>query len=93
MSTLRVNKIVNLNDNGRVEFTRGVSVGAGYTLTVADGYIINTTGILTSTSLSVGSSVTCSGVITATSFQGNGTGLTSVPGFSKGKGITFAILG
>jgi hypothetical protein len=93
MSTLKVNKIVNLDDNGGVEFTKGVSVGAGYTLTIVDGYIINTTGILTSTTLSVSNSMTCSGIITAVSFAGNGTALTNVPGFSKGKGTAFAILG
>lgn len=91
MSTLRVNKLVNQNDNGRVSFSRGVTVGAGQT--IFGTYSINSTGIMTSPSLSVGSTVTCSGVVTATSFLGDGTGLTNVPGFSKGKGITFAILG
>jgi hypothetical protein len=45
MSTLRVNKISNLNDNGPVEFTKGVEVPANQTVT-GD---INLSGICTAT--------------------------------------------
>ena len=45
MSTLRVNKIVNYNDNGPVEFTKGVTIPAGKTI---DGNLtINTVGVVT----------------------------------------------
>jgi hypothetical protein len=54
MSTLRVNKISNLNDNGPVEFTKGVEVPVGATINVGGG--INVTGIVTATSF-VGSGI------------------------------------
>ncbi len=62
MSTLRVNKISNLNDNGPVEFTRGVVVPSGQRI---DGRIvINSSGIITATSFSgVGLGITTFGVV------------------------------
>jgi hypothetical protein len=52
MSTLRVNKISNFNDDGPVEFTKGVEVPAGQSL---NGNI-NITGVVTATSF-VGSGI------------------------------------
>ena len=52
MSVLKVNKISNANDDGPVEFTQGLTVSS----TGSTGDIeINSTGIVTSTSLDVGS--------------------------------------
>ena len=50
MPTLRVNKIVNYNDDGPVEFSKGVSVPSGQEI---DGtLIINSVGVVTATSFS-----------------------------------------
>jgi len=90
MSSLRVNKIVNLNDNGPVEFSTGATLPAGQS--ISGDIVINTTGIVTSTSLIVNGDMNVSGVITATSFQGRGIGLTNVPGTPNGKGIAFTLI-
>lgn len=90
MSTLRVNKLVNLNDDGPVEFTKGAEVPVGQTLN--GDLAINTTGIVTSTSLVVNSNMNLSGVVTASSFQGAGINLTNVPGTPNGKGIAFTLI-
>ena len=89
MSSLRVNKIVNLNDDGPVEFSQGAELPAGQ---VINGQvIINSSGIVTSTSLSVGN-MNLIGVVTATTFIGSGIGLTGVPGTPNGKGIAFTLI-
>ena len=90
MSNLRVNKIVNYSDDGPVEFSTGMTIPSGKTL---DGAIeINTTGIVTSTSLVISQGVNLSGVATATSYVGSGIGLTGVPGTPNGKGIAFVLI-
>jgi len=58
MSSLRVNKIVNLTDDGPVEFTKGVTLPAGKAI---NGDII----------------ISSVGVVTANSFSGPGTGITT----------------
>ena len=84
-------KIVNLNDNGPVEFSKGVTLPSGQSL---NGNIqINTTGIVTSTSLVVTGNMSLSGVVTATSFVGSGLLLTGVPGTPTGKAIAFTLIG
>ena len=45
MSTLRVNQIVNFNDNGPVEFTKGIILPAEQTIN--GDLIINSAGIVT----------------------------------------------
>jgi hypothetical protein len=89
MSSLRVNKIVNLNDNGPVEFSKGATLPAGQ---VINGQIvINSSGIVTSPSLAV-SNMNLTGVVTATTFVGSGIGLTGLPGTPNGKGIAFTLI-
>ena len=90
MSTLRVNKVVNYNDDGPVEFTKGAIVPSGQTI---EGDIaINTSGIITSTSLVVNNGMNLSGIVTAGSFSGDGFDLTNVPGTSNSKGIAFTLI-
>jgi|TARA_R100000030_G_scaffold5764_1_gene3941 hypothetical protein len=90
MSNLRVNKITNYADDGPVEFSSGLTVPSGKTL---DGTInINSTGIVTSTSLVVSQGLNLSGVATAASYVGSGIGLTGVPGTPNGKGIAFVLI-
>lgn len=62
MSTLRVNKISNLNNDGPVEFTKGVIIPSGQSIT-PEGIIINATGIMTAGSFNgVGFGITSFGV-------------------------------
>lgn len=75
MSTLRVNQISNLNDNGPFEFSTGISIPPGKNIS-GDGQVL----------------INAVGVITATSFSGDGSNL-SFPGFlSTGNVISTAIL-
>ena len=90
MSNLRVNKITNYADDGPVEFSGGLTVPTGKTLDVTIS--INSTGIVTSTSLVVTQGVNLSGVATAASYVGSGIGLTGVPGTPNGKGIAFVLI-
>lgn len=89
MSSLRVNKVVNYNDNGPVQFSQGAIIPSGQTIT--GDVIINTTGIVTSTTLVVNGNMNV-GVVTANSFSGNGSGLTNVPGTSNSKAIAFTLI-
>jgi hypothetical protein len=89
MSTLRVNKIVNLNDNGPVEFSQGATIPSGKTLT--GDLSVNTSGTVSATTLSA-TTITASGTVTANAFSGNGSGLTSVPGLPTGKAIALTFI-
>ena len=90
MSTLRVNQIVNYNDDGPVEFSSGASFSS--TEDINGDFSINSTGIITSTALIVNNGMNLSGVVTATSFSGKGINLTNVPGTPNGKGIAFVLI-
>lgn len=84
MSTLRVNKIVNLNDNGPVEFTKGATLPVGKTIEDTSG---NNKIVINS-----------SGIVTATAFSGDGsnvTGITTTGGggqITKNKALAFSII-
>lgn len=61
MSTLRVNKLVNLNDDGPVEFSKGVSVPANQE--IQGSLIINSVGIVTAGEFrGVGTAITTFGI-------------------------------
>lgn len=99
MSTLRVNKIVSLED-GPVEFTKGITfpatVGFGNTTvgTTQLGIGISSpTGILTAPTLNT-SSINITGVCTATTFTGvaGAVGLTNIPGLPNGKAIALTLV-
>jgi len=91
MSSLRVNKISNFNDDGPVEFSSGLTIPADKTLD-APIININTTGIITATDLVVSQGVNLSGVATAGSYVGSGIGLTGVPGTPNGLAIAFVVI-
>lgn len=59
MAKIKVNSIVNFQDDGAPELTRGATIPAGQTLDVTGD--VNVTG-----------------VVTATNFVGNGSGLTQL---------------
>jgi len=91
MSTLRVNKIVNLNDNGPVSFTQGATIPAGKTLS-GDGSL-SSTGAISSEDVTVTGNLTSnSGTITATAFSGVGLNLTNIPGTTVGQAIALTII-
>ena len=74
MSTLRVNKLVIANDDGAVEFSKGLILPSGYGLE-PESYKINS-----------------SGIVTATTFYGAGTGITGLTGVSTKKAIALSFL-
>jgi len=66
MSKIKVNYVVNKNDDGAPELTRGATVPSGSTFTV-------------------NGNVNASGIVTATSFVGDGSGLTNIPVATQSK--------
>jgi len=89
MSVLRVNKITNEAGTGPVEFTQGAIFPVG--VDTPSELVINSTGILTATSLNTTNTFVV-GVMTATTFSGNGSQLTSVPGTPSGKVIALHLI-
>ena len=89
MSTLRVTYLTNRQDDGAVEFSKGVTVASGYS--IEGDTDINTTGVVTATTFEV-DNVNVTGVITATNFVGSGVGITNLPGTSTGKAIAFGFI-
>ena len=70
MTQIKVDRIVNRNDNGAPELTRGLIVPSGQVIGGAGG--INVTGI-----------------VTASSFSGNGSGLTNLSIATRGRAIAY----
>jgi hypothetical protein len=70
MSKIKINSIVNQNDDGSPELTRGAIIPSGQSFDV-DG------------------NVNVVGVITASNFVGNGSGLTGLSIATQGKAIAF----
>lgn len=79
MSTLRVTKITNLNDNGPVEFTKGVTLPANQRIVDPNG----------NSAIQIS---TATGVVTATSFRGSGSGITNLSGTSYGKALGISLI-
>ncbi len=86
MSKIKVNSIVNKNDDGQVELTRGAIISSGQQFTVNGN--LNVTGVMTATNYNA-NNVNVTGVITATSFVGNGSGLTNITLVSVAKIIAY----
>lgn len=80
MSTLRVTKIVDRTGTGAVEFTKGATLPVGQTIVDSSG--VSAIQISTAT-----------GVVTATSFVGDGSQITGLSGTPKGKAIGLIFLG
>lgn len=78
MSVLRVTKITNKDDDGAVEFTRGAILPAGTNIVNENGADVI--------------EISSSGIVTATSFQGDGSALTGIEGTPKGKLIGFVLI-
>jgi hypothetical protein len=86
MSKIKVNSLVNKNEDGAVEFTRGAVIPSGQELKVNGN--VNISGIATISNINV-TNANISGVITATSFVGDGSNLTNLPTVSSGKIIAY----
>jgi hypothetical protein len=89
MSRIKVNTIVNRSDNGSLELTKGATIPSGGTLTVngnANLTGVSTVGFLTATNGSV------IGILTATSFVGDGSGLVGLQVASPSKSIAYKML-
>ena len=83
MPRIRVNSIVNREETGAPTFTKGMTIPDGGLFEFQGDLNITgiaTVGLLTSTNMTVG-------VLTATSFVGDGSQLTSVPIMSASKAI------
>lgn len=87
-SAIRVNEIVNLADNGPVEFVNGITVPSGETLNAQGNVSIS--GISTVANIR-GSSITAT-TINAGGFSGDGSGLTNIPVVTSGKVIAYALI-
>jgi len=82
MSQLRVNDAVNVSGTGPISVSLGASVPSGQVISGAGG--LNLTGVSTATFLR-SSNVVVSGVVTATTFSGSGSGLTDITISGSGK--------
>lgn len=82
MSQLRVNDAVNVSGTGPISVSLGASVPSGQVISGSGG--LNLTGISTATFLR-SSNVVVTGVVTATTFSGSGSGLTDISIYGSGK--------
>ena len=89
MARLRVNTITDRNNIGPPSLTYGASFPSGSQLNIQGD--INVAGISTVEFLSA-TSINASGIVTATSFVGDGSGLTAIPSVSASKSIALKIL-
>ena len=89
MSTLRVNKLVNQLDSAGPQFSDGVTISNGIT---GDITYNSAGGTITAGTLSATGDVSVTGTLTANSFSGKGTGLTSVPGMPTAKAIALTFI-
>jgi hypothetical protein len=89
MARLNVNTITNRNDSGAPELTYGATLPSGSTIRVQGN--INVAGISTVGILSATNAVV-SGIVTATSFRGDGSQLTGVQSVSSSKSIALKIV-
>jgi hypothetical protein len=89
-SQIRVDSITDLNGTGATQLTYGATLPSGSRLNVQGN--VNLTGISTVGLLSA-TNANVSGIVTATTFVGDGSGLTGVQSASSSKSIALAIIG
>jgi len=89
-SQIRVDSITDVNGTGAVTLSYGASIPSGQLLNVQGNLNISgiaTVGFLTAKNANI------TGVVTATTFSGNGSQLTNIPVVSSSKSIALAIIG
>ena len=89
-SQIRVDSITDVSGSGPVQLSYGATVPSGQLLNVQGNLNISgiaTVGFLTAKNANI------TGVVTATSFVGNGSGLTNMPVVTTSKSIALAIIG
>ena len=86
MSKIKVNVLTNRNEDGAVEFTKGMTIGSSGVLNITGGY--NVTGVTTVVSYTA-TQFNVSGVVSAPTFYGDGSNLTNLPSCSVGKVIAY----
>ena len=89
MARLKVNTITDRNNSGSPLLTYGASFPPGSKLNIQGD--INIAGVSTVGFLSA-TSINASGIVTATSFVGDGSGLLAVPTVSASKSIALKII-
>jgi hypothetical protein len=89
MARLKVNTITDRNNSGPPLLTYGASFPPGSKLNIQGD--INIAGVSTVGFLSA-TSINASGIVTATSFVGDGSGLLAVPTVSASKSIALKII-
>lgn len=87
MARLKVNTIVDRNDSGQPSLPYGATIPSGELINVTGN--INLTGISTVGFVTASFGSNISGVITATSFIGDGSALTAIPTATISKAIAF----
>ena len=89
-SQIRVDSITDLNGTSATELTYGATLPSGSRLNVQGN--VNISGVSTVGLLSATNAVV-SGIVTASTFVGDGSGLTGVQSVSSSKSIALAIIG
>lgn len=87
-SQVRVNQITDIEGTGAPELTYGATLPSGSTLTSSGNVNISgiaTIGFITTTHMTAG-------IVTATSFVGDGSQLSGLPVLGESKAIAFAII-
>ena len=91
-SQIRVDSIVDLNGTGPVELTYGASFPLGSELSIQGNVNLSFTGVSTIGLLSA-TNANVSGIVTAASFVGDGSGLSGIQVVGPSKSIALAIIG
>lgn len=86
-SQIRVDEITNLEGNAGPEFPFGVTVPSGNIIINGD---LNLTGVITAGHFSATNMT--AGIVTATSFEGDASGLGGLTVLGESKAIAFAII-
>ena len=86
MSKIKVNYIVNKNEDGPVEFTKGATIPAGQQLNISGD--VSVAGIATVSQLTT-TNMNAGGTITANNFVGDGSSLGNLPTMTHGRMLAY----
>ena len=103
MSELRVDNIVSENGSAAPIYSKGMTIGAGQTLTCSGDFTVGgdvtfnsgatVTGVVTFSEVDLNSNLNVTGVVTATSFSGDGSNLSNTGStLSAGSGTQRVVL-